>query len=129
MTKEEQKIPPLEQAIQDAMQALDTQIAREMQRTPQERSEHGVQKWEPISRRVERVTAWVLNCLGEGEVELDSLLVLSQAMAKALRMASEDLGEKGLGKVRTGYCLGAFEAIAKDAENGLAILRSERELM
>jgi len=128
MNESPEKLPPLEQALLDAMQALDIQIAREMQRSPAERTEQGVQKWEPINKRVERVTAFVLNALGEQDAQLDSLLVLSQAMAKALRMATEDLGEQGLGKVRTGYCLGAFEAIEKDAYDGQRLLRPEPEL-
>ena len=52
MTKKEQKTPPLEAGIVQAMQALDRQIARRMERSPGEREEKGVQKWDPFSEKI-----------------------------------------------------------------------------
>ena len=97
------------------MKALDNQIAREMQRSPEEREKHGVQKWEPFQNRIEIVTPLILNSLGEGEVNLDSLIVLSQSFVKALRMMVDDLGEEGLGKVRFQYAVRALSAIQIDS--------------
>ncbi|MFN8389054.1 MAG: hypothetical protein U0136_02040 [Bdellovibrionota bacterium] len=129
MTKKEAKIPPLEEGLLRAMQALDNQIARAMERTPAEREAHGVQKWEPITERIERVCVFLMNALGDDEVKLDSLVILSQAFAKALTLVTDDLGEEGLGKLRTAYCLNAFEQIAADAERGRAALKHDAELM
>jgi len=103
------------------MQALDRQVMREMQRSPEERELHGVQKWEPINRRVELVAAFVMNALGDDEVGLDSLLIMAQAFPKALRLVMEDLGEDGLGGVRAAYCREAMEAIRDDAERAKSL--------
>ena len=119
MSKAERQLPPLEQGLLTAMRALDNQIARAMQRSPSEREVHGVQKWEPISTRVENVCAFVLNSLGDEDVTLDSLLVLSQAMAKSLALVVDDLGAEGLGAMRTGYVSSALERIADDASRTL----------
>lgn len=129
MADDLEKLPPLEQGILRAMKALDRQILREMQRTPAEREEKGVQKWEPIDTRIELVTSFVLNVLGEGEVELDSLLVMSQAMTKALRFVVHDLERDGLGELRTTYCQQALERISKDADDGARVLKDEAPLM
>lgn len=115
----------LEEGLLQAMKALDTQIARAMQRTPAEREVHGVQKWEPYETRVENLTAFVLNELGDNTVSLDSLLVLSQAFTKALRLACDDLGPGGLGAVRSSYCIDALQKIARDASRGLTELSQE----
>ncbi len=128
MTTEEIKLPPLEQALLDVLQALDNQIAREMQRTPASRESQGVQKWEPIATRVERLTAFILSSLGAQEVQLESLLVLCQASVKALRMGCEDLGKEGLGKMRSNYCAGTFEAVINDARTGTDLLNDTPHL-
>ena len=114
----------LEEGLLQAMRALDNQVARALQRTPAQREIHGVQKWEPYETRVESVTAFILNSLGEGDALLDSVFVLAQAFAKALRLVAEDLGADGLGKMRLEYCLDAFEKIANDAAKGRSELRS-----
>jgi hypothetical protein len=129
MAKNEEKLPPLEEGLQMAMRALDNQIARAMERTPAEREVHGVQKWEPLSQRVERVCVYVMNALGDKDIQLDSLLVLAQAFPKALALLVDDLGEEGLGKLRTAYCLSALEQIALDAERGRSLLKGQIELM
>ena len=119
-----EKTPPLQAGLLAALQALDSQIAREMQRNPVEREAHGVQKWEPIAKRVEAVSGFLLDALESQSVELDSVLVLSQALTKSLSIMVQDLEEKGLGKTRTGYALHALESIERDARAGLSTLRN-----
>jgi hypothetical protein len=114
----------LEEGLLQAMHAIDNQVARAMQRSPEEREVMGVQKWEPYDTRVEQVTAYVLNELGDNSVALDSVLVLAQAFTKALRLATEDLGADGLGSVRTAYCVDTMEKIQRDASKALAELRT-----
>lgn len=126
--KEKEKLSPLEEAIVRAMKAIDNQVAREMQRSPAERDAHGVQKWKPYDARIESLTAFILNKLGENEVELDSLLVLSQSFARALRLVVEDLGQEGLGDVRSEYCRKALETLSEDGRRGNDLLR-DAELM
>lgn len=124
--KRPEKVSQLEAGLAMAMQALDNQINREVQRrTPGEREVEGVDKWEPISERVERVTALVLQLLGEDSVRMESLLVLAQAHVKALRLALDELGEEGTGKVRYKYCLDALKNVAADAERSLNEARGE----
>ena len=120
-----EKLPPLERGILDALRAIDSQVAREMQRTPEEERSEGVQKWGPYASRIERVASFVLQNLGAAEVNLDSILVMAQAMSKTLTLLVEELGAEGLGKVRAGYCVDAFEKISRDANLGLASLRGE----
>ena len=115
----------LEDGLITAMRAIDNQVARAMQRTPTERDVHGVSKWEPYETRVENVTAFILNELGDTSVSLDAVFVLAQAFTKALRLASEDLGADGLGKVRSEYCIDCMQKIENDAVKTLSHLRSE----
>lgn len=121
--KNKKRLPPLEEGIVMAMRAIDNQVAREMQRTPAEREEQGVQKWSPYGKRIEQLCVQLVSLLGNQECQLDSLLVLSQASAKALCMVIEDLESEGLGNVRSGYCLDAMENIQRDARNGLQALQ------
>lgn len=121
-----ERLGKLEEGLLQVMQSIDNQIARAMQRTPADREVHGVQKWEPYETRVENLTAFILNQLGDDAASLDSLFVLSQAFTKALRLASEDLGHEGLGAVRTAYCVDTMEKIQDDAARALNELRSER---
>ncbi len=129
MSKKVEKGPPLEEGLIRAMKALDSQISRALSRNPDEREVQGVQKWEPIAERVERVCVLVMNALGDQEIDLDSVLVLSQAFPKVLSLLVEDLGEEGLGKVRTNYCVSASESIAADAERTRSFLKGTAELM
>jgi len=112
-----------------ALQALDSQISREMQRSPAEVELQGVQKWEPYQKRIELVTAMILQALSDEEIGLDGILVLSQAVTKALAFISDDLGPDGLGKMRSAYAESAFDAIETDCAKALRILRSETDLM
>lgn len=123
-----EKQSPLEEALLRAMRALDAQIAREMQRTPEEESVHGVLKWEPYQKRIENVASFALNALGDQEAGLDSVLVLAQAFSKTLQFVVNDLGTDGLGKVRSSYCQQALENIARDAYDGLQVLKDARSL-
>jgi len=120
-----EKLPPLEEGLLQAMKAIDNQIAREMQRTPAVQDAEGVQKWKPFEDRLERVASFILDSLGSNDTQLDSLLVLSRAFTKALRLAVEDLGGEVLGKVRSEYCIQAFEEIQVDADKGRRELRDE----
>ncbi|MCB0345894.1 MAG: hypothetical protein KDD66_12315 [Bdellovibrionales bacterium] len=118
MAKQKEKREPLEEGLLKALQALDRQIAREMQRTPAEREEFGVQKWQPYQKRIELVCALLLNEFGDGNVSLDGFIVLSQALVKSLQLLIEDLGEEGLGSVRSDYCRWALENIQQDCFRG-----------
>jgi len=120
-----QKTGKLEEGLLLAMKAIDNQVARALQRTPSEREELGVQKWEPYETRIEHVTAFILNELGDNSVSIDSLLVLSQSFTKALRLISEDLGIAGLGNVRSAYCVDAMQKIRRDADKTLGELSTD----
>lgn len=113
------KVGKCEEGLLQAMKAIDNQIARALQRTPSERELQGVQKWEPYESRIEHVTAFLLNQLGDGEIAFDSLIVFAQAFTKALRFAAEDLGPDGLGSMRTEYCRDAMQKIERDAGKAL----------
>jgi hypothetical protein len=121
-----QKTGKLEEGLLQAMKAVDNQVARALQRTPEEREQLGVQKWEPYETRIEHVTAFILNELGDNSISIDSLLVLSQSFTKALRLISEDLGLDGLGTMRSAYCVDAMQKIKRDADKTLAELSTEK---
>lgn len=118
-------ISPLEEGLKKALTSLDNQVAREMQRTPTERQEQGVRKWEPYRKRVENVTGLLVEYFGDGEVQLDSLLISSQAYVKALRIIMEELEERGLGEVRSEYCKSTLESIAEDLRKADRSCRDE----
>lgn len=109
----------LEAGLLQAMQALDNQIARAMQRGPAEREAHGVQKWKPYSVRVERITTTILQELAENNISLDSLLVCAQSFSKALYLLVSELEIEGLGTVRSEYCRDAMQKIRSDADRAL----------
>lgn len=125
-TKE--KLPPLEQGLLEAMQALDNQIARRMERSPAEREVHGVQKWEPYQTKIEEVTALVMQAFGEESVKLDSLLILTQAFVKSLYLLTEELGVEGLGELRAAYTRTALELMSRDVHYGLSQLGAESQV-
>lgn len=120
-----ERLPPLEMNLLSALKALDTQIAREMQRSPAEREEHGVMKREPYLKRIEKLTGFVLDAVGAEEADLDGVLVLSQTLAKSLQMLVEDMGPEGLGKVRSSYCHEAFDCLERAVEQGRRALKGE----
>ena len=115
MKEPTEKLSKLESALLVVMQAIDNQVAREMQRTPAAEELQGVLKWAPYEKRIEQLTGFILGSVAERTVDLDSLLVLSQASAKALSLYVQELGEEGLGKVRSEYCLKALKAIGRDS--------------
>lgn len=117
----------LEAGLMQCMHALDSQVAREMQRTPAQREEQGVQKWEPYAKRIESVAGCILDAIGREKITLDSLLILSQASSKALSLAVDDLGEEGLGAVRSQYAIAAAESILYDSSRILAVLKGTAE--
>ncbi|MBX7138324.1 MAG: hypothetical protein K1X83_10095 [Oligoflexia bacterium] len=129
MSKAPPKPPPLEEGLTMAMRAIDNQISRAMQRSPQEQQAHGVLKWEPYAERIELVAAHVLNASANQEVELDSVLVLAQSFVKALMLLAEELGSEGMGKVRRSYCLDAAEKIRSDIDRIATALGANPELM
>lgn len=126
--KAKAKLPPLEGGLLTALKAIDNQVARAMQRSPEEKEEQGVQKWEPYNTRVENITALLLNALGDGDIELDGLLVLSQATSKTLNMLVGDLGEAGLGKMRSSYCREALKNIGDDISRAVDELQDTRSI-
>jgi hypothetical protein len=122
MSKKIESLPPLEASVQRALQALDNQVAREMQRSPSERELHGVQKWEPYNRRVEQLAGFVTEQLGCRSVELDGVLILAQALSKSLSIFADELGAEGLGSMRSQYVSQAGENIASDARKISALV-------
>ena len=67
----------------------------------------------------------VLDELGHDNVKLDSLIVLSQAMTKALYLLIEELGEEGLGTLRSAYCRQTIEAVERDCSRAAAVLNPQ----
>lgn len=108
----------LEAALMRVVQLLDTQVAREMQRTPIEREQRGVQKWEPYRSRGEKVSSLLLEGITEGELQLDGLLILSEAIPRCLRILAEELGEDGLGKIRSSYVKEVFVNLEREIHLG-----------
>lgn len=123
MSSKKGKPAPLEAGVLQACQALDNQIARRMQRDPKQKAEHGVQKWEPLQERVEHVASLLVESFGEEEIQLDSLLILTQAFTKALYILTSELGEDGLGEMRSRYCEEAFSNLLRDIERAEAVLK------
>lgn len=123
------KVSPLEDGLLSMLKALDSQIARELQRTPQQREEFGVTKWEPMRKRVEIVTSTLVAELGNQSYSLEALCVLAQASAKALVLLAEDLGPDGLGEIRAAYIADTFDKITNDLRRGSKeVNRSAEEL-
>ena len=121
--KKANKRPPLENGLLQAAHAIDNQVARAMQRSPEKRDAHGVQKWEPYAERIEHVASLLVSEFGDQGLGLDSLLVLAQGCTKALYILSSELGEDGLGDVRAQYCREAFASLLRDAERGEQLLK------
>lgn len=126
MTKDKLKGLPFQDSLLGALKAIDNQVARQMQRTPAEREESGVQKWSPLTDKIEETTSIILDGFADGYVQLDSLLVLSQSLVKAFYLIVEDVGAEDLGDLRSAYCQDALEKIERDARQGLATFSSTR---
>lgn len=115
----------LEQSLLATLKSLDNQILRAMQKDPAARAAGGLQKWQPYQDRIELLCSFLLNSLGEKDIDLDGLIILTQAMSKALTFATEDLGSDGLGKVRSAYIRETFEKLARDAKEVSDLLNDE----
>ena len=130
MSAKKQKGVSFDESLVGAMQCLDKQVARDVNtRRPQETAEQGVQKWRAHSERIESTTTLILDSIGDKEIDLDSVLILAQSFTKALSFISSDLGEAGLGDVRTQYCLEAFRAISRDCYNAESGLKDNNEML
>ena len=111
--------------VHRSLRAVDSQIAREMQRTPSEREAHGVTKWQPMSKRVELLSAFFLDHIGdsafsEDAFSFEALLVMAQSTVKALSLVVQDLGEDGLGDLRSKYARDALHTMQFDVERALS---------
>ncbi len=106
----------MEDSLIGALKALDNQILRAIQRDPATRAIEGVQKWQPYQDRIESICSLLLNALGEKDIDLDGLIILTQAMSKTLNFVTEDLGPDGLGKLRSAYIKDTFEKLERDAK-------------
>ncbi len=124
----QKKTGPLEDGVSKILRSLANQIARELQRSPEERRGKGYGKSEPYAKRVEQLTALLIEETAENENGLDGLLVLSQASIKALHIFCDELGEDGLGKVRSAASRDAVDAVLRDAELLKDSLTSTRAL-
>lgn len=122
------KLAPLEEGLLLSGRAIDNQIARDMQRSPAEREEHGVQKWQPHEDKVEKVTSFLLNAFQDEALDLDGFVVLSQAWVKALYLIMDDLGYGGLGKIRSSYAISAMEKIRDDVHRALSTIGPDKNL-
>lgn len=111
------KPAPLEAGLLMSLQAIENQISREVANRNQEQlAQHGVKRWESFDKRIENITSYLLNSLGENNVSLDSIQVLAQALVKTLAISVEDLQESGLGKLRTSYFVEATARIERDCD-------------
>lgn len=129
MSERKNRPPVLESGLLSALSAIDSQIARALNKTQEERDTYGLEKWEIYQSKLEQLTGFLLDCFGDQQVQLDSLLVLSQATAKALSMITEDLGEAGLGNTRSRYCLRAAESLERDALQIVRRIKGDPGLM
>jgi len=116
---------PLFDGVHRSLRAVDSQIAREMQRTPAEREVHGVTKWQPMSKRVELLSAFFLDHIGdpatsEDAFSFEALLVMAQSTVKALSLLVQDLGEADLGDLRSQYARDALNSMQFDVERALS---------
>lgn len=122
------KLTPLEEGLLRALRAIDNQIDREMQRSPAELEKLGVQKWEPFNKRIENISAFLIDRISEQDIQLESLVVAAQAFSKVMKIFAEDLGEAGLGKMRSAYLRWAMENLSRDSYEALRALGAEGEL-
>jgi hypothetical protein len=119
--KEKNQQHSLEGSLIRALRLIDSQISREMLRSPAQREEHGVTKWEPMSKRTELLTSTFLDHLGDHtksdqEFSIESLLVVAQAIVKSLSLIAQDLGEEQLGTIKTWYFKDSLAKINFDVE-------------
>lgn len=122
------KQAPLEEGLLKALKAIDNQVLRLMQKDIKTRDEHGIKKLHIFDQKVEDISSLLLNALGDKEIDLDSVVVLSQALVKVLSFVVSDLGKDGLGKVRTENSLHALNNIERDLMNALAEIFGDSNL-
>ena len=123
-----QKLPLLDESLIRALELIDSQIARAMERTPAEREVSGVQKWKPFEERIERLSGLLLDNFGE-RVQLDSVVVLSQVMVKVLSILCQEMGSDGLGDVRGQYVQEALKLLEIEVERSIAVFKEEKGIL
>ncbi len=123
------KTPILDESLIKALEAIDNQIRRTVDsRTPSDRAVAGVQKWKPYEDRIERLTTLLLDNFGTN-VGLDSILVLSQVMIKSLTIVTEDLGEDGLGKLKSTYVRDTINNLEIELERLKRIFKEDEAIL
>lgn len=126
MTKKETlTLSKLEESLLTSLRSLDSQVARELQRTPEEETKHGVQKWEPITKRVELLSGFLLDRVGDNDINLESILILLQTLSKTLYILTDDLEVSGLGKVRSEYVTDTAKKVEYDCKRIIEMLRGQ----
>ena len=128
MSRSNPKIPPLQAGLLAALSALDNQVARDMQRSPQEIEREGVNKWAVYERKIEEVANILLDEFESKNIELDGLLITAAALTKSMQIIVEDLGSDNLGKMRTDYCRKISNSIADTIRRVQAVLNDSHEL-
>jgi hypothetical protein len=127
MTKD-QKLPLLDESLIRALELIDSQIARAMERTPEQREKAGVQKWKPLEERIERLSTLILDNFGE-KVQLDSILVMSQVMVKVLGLLCQEMGQEGLGELRSLYVQESLKILEIEIERSIAVFKDEKPML
>ena len=115
----------LEENLLNTLRAFDNQILRALQREPSKRDSEGVQKWQIYQNKIEDCCSFLLNSVGDRQIDLDGLIILTQALSKTLNLICEDLGAEGLGKLRTDYIKSTFDKISRDAQDANSRLSQE----
>lgn len=127
MAKEE-KLPLLDESLIRALELIDSQIARAMERTPEQRDVGGVQKWKPLEERVERISTLLLDYYGD-RIQLDSVVVMSQVLVKVLGIVCQEMGQEGLGEVRSIYVQDALKKLEIEIQRSLGVFKQEQGLL
>ncbi len=127
MAEEKEQLSPLEEAILASLQAVDDQIALEHKRQPSEPELRGVDEGEIYRKRVEFIASFLIGAAEADQVGLNSLVVFTQAFAKALAMTVDDRASEGLKDISTSYALLAAKSVEKDAGKLMRLLRAPDE--
>lgn len=124
----DQKLPLLDESLLRALELIDSQISRAMERTPAQREESGVQKWKPLEERVEKLSTLILDNFGE-RVELDSVVVLTQVFTKVLSIICQELGEEGLGTMRSEYVKNTLSLLDIEIQRAGVVFKTNTDLL
>jgi hypothetical protein len=127
MSKNE-KLPLLDESLIRALELIDSQIARAMERTPEEREVGGVQKWKPMEERVERLSTLLLDHFGD-RVQLDSVVVLSQVFIKVLSILCQEMGTEGLGEIRSIYVQDALRKLEIELQRSSCVFKPDQGVL